>query len=672
MQLSVIIVNYNVRPFLENALVSLQKAMAGVDGEVYVVDNASDDGSVEMLRSKFPAVHLITNSRNTGFAEANNRALRQTKGRFILLINPDTVVQEDTLRTMIEFFEHNPDVGLAGCKILNPDGSLQLACRRSFPTPWVAFTKIIGLSSLLPNTKLFGKYNLTYLNPEETYEVDAVSGSFMFVRQDVLKQVGGLDEQFFMYGEDLDWCYRIQRAGWKIFYVHSTRIIHYKGESAKRSDIDELKLFYEAMHLFVKKHFRRPSVSHLILRGGIALRAWVAFFAKVVKPLAMMTTDWGIVILSFGLAEYLHVRQFFAFPEYAYPAMLIVPGAVIVTIMLSLGVYTLHPFTIKRSIGSVAIGYVLISALTFFFKDYAFSRLMVIYSGVISLIALPGWRLAARIVSYTMRRDTGIFGRRTLIVGTEHGGNEVLRKLRSRVDNGYTVVGFIDSGRSRIGEKLGGVEILGSIDNIGKVIREHRVTDVIFSTDTLSYTDILTVIGRSKERSVNFRLVPSSLEVIIGKTSIDQLEDIPLVQIDYNIDRSSHRFLKRVVDLVFGSILVLVLRPVLWTAKAVKSKHHERLKTIVGLLPRVIVGELSLVGRYAPEENAGDRDSASANGKAVPYLGRIGLTGLAHIQNPVELSPDEIEKYNLYYAKNQSFSLDLQIMFKSFLSMIQT
>ena len=670
MQLSVIIVNYNVRPFLENALVSLQKALTGLQGEIVVVDNASDDGSVEMVRSKFPHVRLIANSRNTGFAEANNRALEQASGRYVLLINPDTIVQEDTLRTMITFFERNPDAGLAGCTILNPDGSLQLACRRSFPTPWVAFTKIIGLSSLFPKAKLFGRYNLTYLNPDETYEVDAVSGSFMFVRREVLNQVGGLDEQFFMYGEDLDWCYRIQRAGWKIFYVHSTKIIHYKGESAKRSDLDEVRLFYDAMHLFVKKHFRRPSVSHLILRGGIALRAWVAFLAKVFKPLAMMAADWTIVILSFGVAEYLHVRQFLEFPAYAYPAMLIVPGAVIVTIMLSVGVYTLYPFTIKRSMASVIFGYVLISALTFFFKEYAFSRLMVVYSGVISFIALPGWRLAARMISSAVGRDTGIFGRRTLIVGTENVGHEVLRKLRSRVDNRYTVVGFIDSRRSRIGEKIGGVEILGSIDNIGKVIREHRVTDVIFSADTLSYTDILSVIGRSKERSVNFRLVPSSLEVIIGKTSIDQLDDVPLVQIEYNIDRFSHRFSKRVFDCAAGGFLFLTLYPALWIRQAVRSRPPERLRTVVGMLPRVITGEFSIVGRYTLDE--GTRDSRNVNGTFVPYLGKKGLTSLADLHDPEDLTPEEIEKFNLYYAKNQSLLLDLQVVFKSFLLMIKT
>jgi len=190
MEVSVIIVNYNVRQFLENALTSIRRAMEGLEGEVIVVDNASDDGSTEMVKAKFPDVILIENRRNLGFAASNNIALRRARGKYLLLINPDTIVQEDTLRVMLAFFAETPDAGLAGCKILNPDGSLQLACRRTYPTPWVAFTKTFGLSSLFPGSRLFGKYNLTFLNEDETYPVDAVSGSFMMVTREVLEAVG--------------------------------------------------------------------------------------------------------------------------------------------------------------------------------------------------------------------------------------------------------------------------------------------------------------------------------------------------------------------------------------------------------------------------------------------------------------------------------------------------
>ncbi len=280
MELSIIIVNYNVKEFLQNLLHSIEKASLNISHEIIIVDNASDDGSVELIREKFPSVKLIVNTENLGFGKANNQALELAKGKYLLLINPDTIVSEDTLDKMIRFFEDSTEAGLAGCKILNPDGTLQLACRRSFPGPWTSFCKVTGLSNLFPKSKLFSRYNLTYLDEDQTYEVDAISGSFMMMKKETYDKVGGFDEEFFMYGEDLDLCYRIQQAGFKVFYVHTTQIIHYKGESTKRSRLDETKVFYDAMHLFVKKHFSSSFLVEAILRSAIGVRKVLAFLCK--------------------------------------------------------------------------------------------------------------------------------------------------------------------------------------------------------------------------------------------------------------------------------------------------------------------------------------------------------------------------------------------------------
>ena len=280
LDLSIIIVNYNVKEFLQNLLYSIEKASTNITKEVIVVDNASDDGSVNLIKEKFPSVKLIENQSNVGFGIANNQALKMANGKFLLLINPDAVVSEDTFDKMICFFKKNPDAGLAGCKILNPDGTLQLACRRSFPGPWTSFCKVTGLSNLFPGSKLFARYNLTYLDIDRTYEVDAISGSFMMIRREVYEKVGGFDEHFFMYGEDLDLSYRIKQAGYKVFYVHTTQIIHYKGESTRRSSLDETKVFYEAMHLFVKKHFSSSFIIEVILRAAIVVRSILAFLGK--------------------------------------------------------------------------------------------------------------------------------------------------------------------------------------------------------------------------------------------------------------------------------------------------------------------------------------------------------------------------------------------------------
>ena len=655
MTLSIIIVNYNVRRFLENALTSIYRALEGIDGEIFVVDNASTDGSAEMIRAKFPRVRLIENGENAGFARGNNIALRQAGGEFILLINPDSVVQEDTIRVMLRFFREVPDAGIAGCKILNPDGSFQLPCRRSFPTPWVAFTKIFGLSALFPKSRLFGRYNLTYLDENETYRVDALGGAFMMVRREAYEKVGGLDESFFMYGEDIDWCYRIGKAGFGVYYVHATKIIHFKGESTKRSDIDEIKLFYRAMQLFVRKHFNRSRPVLLFLSLGIFIRGTAASLARLVRPFQIVLVDALLALGALLAGEYVYWGGLFRFPAYAYPMVWIVPLALIVLLSASAGSYTTARLSINRSFTAVASAYVIISATVFFVKAFAFSRAVVIIAGLLSLALLPGWRLGVRLFG---RAGSGssVFGRRTVIVGTGNSAQQVLRKLRARVDNGYDVLGFIDTSLRRVGERVAGVEIIGSIDNVGKVIDEYRVGEVIFSTDGLSYENILSVVARSRNRSINFRLVPGSLESIIGKTSIDELDTLPLVDIEYNIHRPANRFVKRMVDVLAASVLLVTVYPVLRVfMKAMDGKTSAVLR-----IPDVLRGRLSLVG-LPP----GDAALAGRQPGDTHYLGPEGLTGLLQIHSREDLDPDERERYTLYYAKNQSLMLDMQIIAKS-------
>jgi len=666
-QLSIIIVNYNVRDFLHHALVSLQKAMRGVRGEIIVVDNASDDGSVEMVRRRFPSATLTASKTNLGFAKANNLALKRARGKYFLLINPDTLVQEDTLRVMVKFFDENPDVGLAGCKILNPDGTFQLACRRSFPTPWVAFTKMSGLSSLFPNTRLFGRYNLTYLSPDETYEIDAVSGSFMMVRREAYERVGGLDEAFFMYGEDLDWCYRIQQAGWKNYYVHLTKIIHYKGESTKRSNLDEIRTFYEAMHLFVRKHLSRSHLFALFLRLAIGVSWRLAMLKAFFKPLRFALIDIILVDLGVILGELVWFGTVFRLPVHAYPIVYTVPAVIVVVSLYSAGVYTHRRMSLSRTILATLLSYIFISALVFFFKDYGFSRGVTILSGFFSTVFLPSWRLILRALGKSVAegRKT-IFGRRTLIVGTDRSAQELLRRLRSRVGDGYDVLGFVDLNRRRIGDQIAGLSIVGSIDNIGKVIHDLKISDVIFSTQVLSYTDILSVINRTREHAVNFHLVPNTLEVIIGKGSVDSLDELPLVQITYNLEKTSNRLLKRAFDLGFTLLLLISTYPFVYFKKLLKGTSPS---VFILQLPAVLAGRLSLVGPpigAVQQPSHVDREKEPERARLGLYLGKPGLTGLTQLQGSRSLTADELEQYNVYYAKNQSLALDVEILLKAF------
>ena len=656
---SVIIVNYNVRDFLHQSLLSLQKALKGIRSEIFVVDNASDDGSAEMVRRRFPRIRLIANAANLGFAKANNIALKEARGKFLLLINPDTIVQEDTIRVMREFLQNHPEAGLAGCKILNPDGSFQLACRRGFPTPWVAFTKIFGFSKLFPNTKIFGKYNLTYLKIEETYPVDAVSGSFMMVRKETFDQVGGLDERYFMYGEDLDWCYRIRQAGWRIFYVHSTQIIHYKGESTRRSSLDEIRTFYDAMHLFVKKHFRSSKFFNSLLRLSIGVVSFAAFVNSAVRPLKIAVFDYLAVTMSLLCAEFIWRGELFRYPAYAYSIVYTIPAIIVIGSLYVAGVYTQRRMSISRSLGAIILAYVFISALTAFFKNYAFSRMIIAISGILLMMFIPGWRLLFRLVRKTSAHGRGtLFGKRTLIVGTDLDAVGLLQKLRARIGEGYEVVGFVGTTHERIGETLESIPVVGSIDNVGKIIKEHRISDVIFSPKALSYAQILSVISRSREQIVNFHLVPTTMEVIVGKASVDSLDDLPLVQIAYNIDKPSHIFTKRTFDLILSGLLLITVYPIFQLSS---SKVKKKQSGFIVRLPRVLKGTMSLVGTPVDELNTPGQN------KDILFLGKPGLCGLVQLQQDRTLSDDERTQYDLYYARNQSMLLDLEILIKSWL-----
>jgi GT2 family glycosyltransferase len=277
-----VIVNYNTKRLLKDCIESIYKETKGIEFDVWVVDNRSKDGSVEMIRRHFPQVKLIENTENLGFARANNQAISESNGEHILLLNPDTVVLNNAIGRMVRFMDTRPETGIAGCKVLNGDGTLQLACRRSIPTPGVAFFRLVGLSRLFPRSRLMAKYNLSYLNPDEPHEVDAVSGACLMIRKEVIEKIGLLDEAFFMYGEELDWCMRAKKAGWKVMYYPDAEIIHYKGESTASNSRKANFEFYKAMYLFHRKYFARQYffLVNWAIYAGIFLKAltsWKGF-----------------------------------------------------------------------------------------------------------------------------------------------------------------------------------------------------------------------------------------------------------------------------------------------------------------------------------------------------------------------------------------------------------
>lgn len=280
-KVSVVIVNYNVRYFLEQCLYSVQAALSGFDAEVLVVDNCSTDESLDYLRPKFPDVRFIENTENVGFAKANNQAFQLCEGEYILILNPDTVIGEESIRTLCFFMDEHERAGAVGVKMLDGCGQFLPESKRSFPTPWVSFCKLFGLSKLFPNSRQFATYSLPYLSPNKQHKVDVLAGAFMFARHDVLKEIGYFDESFFMYGEDIDLSYRMVLAGYTNYYLPE-RILHYKGESTKHADRKYIRAFYGAMQLFYRKYYPRSGAfMGFFVRIALGMRAlWDACFGR--------------------------------------------------------------------------------------------------------------------------------------------------------------------------------------------------------------------------------------------------------------------------------------------------------------------------------------------------------------------------------------------------------
>ena len=267
MKLSIVIVNYNVRAYLEECLQSVRKALEGIEGEVWVVDNNSQDDSVETLRRDYPWVRLVANTENMGFARANNLAIRQSQSDYVLLLNPDTVVEEPTLRGVLDFMDAHPEAGGAGVMMHNADGTLAPESRRGLPTPWVAALKMLGFTK---------RYYMSYLPWDKPGRIDVISGAFCFLRRKALDQVGLLDEDFFMYGEDIDLSYRLLKGGWQNWYL-PYEITHFKGKSTQKTDFRYVHIFYQAMLIFFRKHYSHLSFLYAIpVKVAIYFRAFIA------------------------------------------------------------------------------------------------------------------------------------------------------------------------------------------------------------------------------------------------------------------------------------------------------------------------------------------------------------------------------------------------------------
>jgi len=645
MQLSVIIVNYNVKYFLEQALHTVKKACSGIDSEIFVVDNHSVDGSCEMVRKLFPEVKLIQNTENFGFAKANNQAIKIATGKYILLLNPDTVVEEDCFNKVIDFMEHTPDAGAVGVKMIDGSGKFLPESKRGLPTPEVAFYKIFGLAALFPKSKRFGKYHLGFLEKNETHEVDVLAGAFMMLRQDVLRKVGLLDEDYFMYGEDIDLSYCITKAGFKNYYYPHTTIIHYKGESTKKTSVNFVFTFYKAMIIFARKHYSKKHARNFsfLIHFAIYIRALIAISSRFITKVFVPVLDYLAIFFTLSIVINFWSNQKYQVPE-AYPALVVGYNSLVYTFLWIVGLGIAGAYNKRKTFLSVAKGIAfgtLAIAVYYAFigEQYRFSRAIIILGALTAIIDAYLIRVLLHFVhykrwSFTMSRDL-----RTIIVGNRlevERVQDLLIKSKSRSE----YLGYVSLEPNKEDNHY-----LGDINELVGVVDLFGLEEVIFCSKDLPASRIIEWMGKIEAKDILFKIVPEESLFIIGSNNKNTPGDFYTIEINLKLAKAFEQQKKRAFDISL-SLLLLSVSPFLLVF--VKKPMN-----MFSNIFRVLLGEKTWVS-YASADNI----------KLLPAI-KSGIVSPLDAQPGKHFNPVTIQKLNFLYAKDYSIEGDFLIVLKA-------
>ncbi len=646
MKLSVIIVNYNVKYFLEQALLSVRKASAKVATEVFVVDNNSVDDSVQMVREKFPEVHLIANQDNPGFSIANNQAIRISKGEYVLLLNPDTVVEEDTFEKCVQFMDDHPQAGGLGVKMIDGSGAFLPESKRGFPAPMVAFYKTFGFSKLFPKSKTFNHYHLGYLDENENHEVEVLAGAFMMLRRSVLDEIGLLDETFFMYGEDIDLSYRIVQAGYKNYYLADTTIIHYKGESTKKGSLNYVRTFYNAMIIFARKHFKgeKAWLFILMLQLAIYFRAGLTLVSNIARNFYLPLLDGLLIFGGMYFLKNFWGNYRFGDSNYYEPSFLYFNVPLYIAIWL-LSVFFSGGYDsdggIRRITRGILVGTVLLAAVYGFLElEYRSSRILILFGMMWTMLAMIGLRVLLHFIRYRNFNYGRPASRNLVIVGTEQESQRVMQLIHQAqiYKNliGTVAPNGLDDPKT----------YLSNLSQLDEVVHIYKVDEIIFCSKDVSAQDIMRWMTRLGSE-VDYKIVPKESLSIIGSSSKNSAGELYTIDIQFRIANRMSQRNKRVLDIVFSLVFLLTLPLGIWWVK-------KKLGSIQNAFT-VLSGKKSWVG-YAASEGQLVELPAIRPGILSP------LDGLAL----KTIAPMTIQRLNFLYAKDYVAAEDLTIIWRGY------
>ena len=640
-KLSIVIVNYNVKYFLDQVLTSVESSMKQLSVEVWVVDNNSVDGSMEMVAQKFPWVKTIINRDNLGFSRANNQAIELSNSEYILLLNPDTVLQEDTLVKCVEYMDLNKDVGGLGVRMIDGKGNFLPESKRGLPTPKVAFFKMTGLASLFPKSHYFGRYHMKYLSEFETHEVEVLAGAFMMLRKSCLDKIGLLDEQFFMYGEDIDLSYRILTGGYKNVYYSDTTIIHYKGESTKKKSVNYVKVFYNAMILFAQKHYsqRMAGWFSFWIRLAIYLRATLAMVFRAASSILLPLADFIVVYLGYyGIAKYWELYHKFVpnfYPDSYY--LLHIPvyvGVALVSIFISGGYdKPLNGYRIFR--GAAAGSFLLFAAYGFLSKDLQFSRAILALGSAWAIGSVFLLRIlldALKFKGFKLMADSEM---RVIIVAKETEA-ERISSLLNRSQVNHTVLGFVHPAEKNSDNFIGGFHQLPEIVEI------YSANLVIFSGKDVAASSIMNTMSSFSTTEVQLKIAPDKSEFIIGSNSKNDPGELFTVEINYALAEIYNQRRKRIFDILW-SVFILVFSPVFLILCFLRPSIFRLYKHVLSVL----------AGKKTWVSYTGLKSSSVLPKLKQGVIYSSGLWTNSKFEGDV----------NHLYAKEYSVSKDIQVMF---------
>jgi len=641
MKLSIIIVNYNVKYFLEQCLHAAQKAASKVSSEIIVVDNNSVDGSCQMMEEKFSEIQFISNKENLGFSKANNQAIRIARGEYILLLNPDTVVEEDSFLKIVDFMDKTPDAGGLGVKMIDGKGHFLPESKRGLPTPEVAFWKMFGFSKLFPHSKRFGRYHLGYLDKDKTHEVDVLAGAFMLLRKETLDKVGLLDEDYFMYGEDIDLSYRITLGGYKNYYLPETTIIHYKGESTKKGSINYVKVFYNAMIIFARKHFSEGNARRysILINLAIYFSAFLSLAGRFFKAIWLPLSDALFIYLGFAILlpnwEAYKFQLGYYPPEYLHFA---VPVYILIWIscIWASGGY-------RKSIEFIRIfkglAWGVLSILVFYSlidESMRYSRALLIMGSAWAFVILPTYRfLLSRLKIMGLELELGK-QKRIAIVADEVEATRI-SELLVNSDLKLENLGFVSPN-----ETMHRQSYLGTISQLHEIIRINKIDELIFSSEDIPSQEIIRIMLDLTGLNIDFKIAPPESLSIIGSNSISTAGDLYVVHIN-SISTDKNKQNKRVFDLM-ASIFLLILSPVL-------TAFFENIPEFFRSVFAVMSGQKSWVGY-----NSGNRNH-------LPVI-KSGILSPASIF-PETISDKKKDELDIIYAKDYRIFNDFEILRKA-------